>query len=156
MTKRFRFKEMAMSAFTRQATVARAGIIGGQRGNILILTALSMTMLLSIAALSIDASFLYDRRSRIYAAADAAAKIGAAEVHHDTSVSYSALVAVANDQVTAHGLTPGACGSTTTGTTAVCIYHPPEAWPGATHVGDLNYVEARLSEPNATFFAKVL
>ena len=46
----------------------------GERGQVIVLTALSMTMLLGIAALSVDAAFMYDKRNRLYAAADAAAK----------------------------------------------------------------------------------
>ena len=55
-----------------------------ERGSILILTALSMTVLLGIAALSIDISFMYDKRNRLHAAADAAAKSGAFEVRRDS------------------------------------------------------------------------
>ena len=54
--------------------------VRGERGQILLLTALSMTTLLAMAALSIDASFMYDKRNRLYAAADAGAKSAALEV----------------------------------------------------------------------------
>ncbi len=65
----------------RGALVAKRTPVGDQRGQILIVTVLSMTVLLGFAALSIDASFMYDRRNQLYAAADAAAKSVAAELH---------------------------------------------------------------------------
>ena len=51
-----------------------------ERGQLLILMAVSMVAFLGITALSIDASYLYSQRNRLYAAADAAAKTGAIEV----------------------------------------------------------------------------
>jgi hypothetical protein len=38
---------------------------GGDRGQVLILTALSMTVLLGVAALTLDASFMYDKRNKL-------------------------------------------------------------------------------------------
>jgi len=67
--------------------------LAGERGQILIITALGMIMLLGVAGLSIDASYMYDKRNKLFAAADAAAKIGAAEVHRNASVSAGALQA---------------------------------------------------------------
>jgi Flp pilus assembly protein TadG len=124
-----------------------------QRGQILILTALSMTVLLGMAALSVDASFMYDKRNKLFAAADAAAKLGATEVYRNASVTQAALEAFANQQVITHGLTPGACGTTTPGIASVCINHPPLNGPFA---GNAGYVEALISETTNTFFGNVL
>jgi hypothetical protein len=117
----------------------------------LIISAFSIVTLLAISALAIDASFMYDKRNRLYAAADAAAKIAAAELHRDSTLSTTVLTRFANQQVTAHGFTPVGCGAT--GGTAVCINHPPTTGRFA---GDANYVEAILSEPTGTFFGKLL
>jgi Flp pilus assembly protein TadG len=123
-----------------------------ERGQILVLTALSMTVLLGMAALSIDASFMFDTRNKLHAAADAAAKTGAFEVRRNPSVTSGALLNFANQQVTSHGLTAGACGSTTAGTTAVCINHPPATGPFA---GNQGYVEAVLTRVTSTFFGNM-
>ena len=125
----------------------------GERGQVIVLTALSMTMLLGIAALSVDAAFMYDKRNRLYAAADAAAKLGAAEVLRNSGVSTANLKNFADQQVTAHGFSPGACGTTTLGTTSVCINHPPST---GSFAGNAYYVEAILTERTSTFFGGVL
>ena len=122
-----------------------------ERGQILVITAVAGLMLVSIAALSINASFAYDRRNRLHAAADAAAKTGAIEVGRNAAVTQTALETFASQQVTAHGFTPAACGSTTN--TSVCIYHPPVSGPNA---GNSNFVEAVVTQRMSTFFAAML
>ena len=127
--------------------------IRDERGQILIITALSMTLLLGIAALSIDASFIYDKRNQLYAAADAAAKIGASEVHRLPAVTQGALDLFAKKQVESHGLTYAACGTSASGTAVTCINHPPLNGPFAANV---NYVEAIVTQVTDTFFGRVL
>src|SRR5689334_14515823 len=117
-----------------------------ESGQILILTAVSMTVLLGIAALSIDASYMFDKRNRLYAAADAAAKTGAFEVQRNSGITIPQLQNFANQQVTAHGFNPG-------GSTSVVVNHPPANGPFA---GNLGYVEALVSEPTNTFFGRIL
>jgi Flp pilus assembly protein TadG len=64
-----------------------------ERGQILILTAISMTALIGMAGLSVDTSFMYDKRNRLSAATDAAAKTAALEVHRQgTSVPHATLL----------------------------------------------------------------
>src|SRR5438874_2324252 len=122
---------------------------GDDRGQILILTALSMTVLLGISALSLDASFMYDKRNRMHAAADAAAKSGAIEVHRNSSVTSTQLQAFADQQVNRHGFTPTSYG----GTVAVTVNNPPASGP---FFGDASYVEVIVSQPTSTFFGGVL
>jgi Flp pilus assembly protein TadG len=124
-----------------------------ERGQILILTALSMTVLLGMAAFSVDASFMYDKRNKLYAAADAAAKLGATEVHRNSSVTQAALEAFAAEQVRRHGLTPGSWGTTTPGIAGVQVNRPPLNGPFA---GQAGYVEVLIAEVTNTFFGKVL
>jgi hypothetical protein len=132
--------------------------LADERGQLLILTAVIMLSLLSIMAFSINVSYAYDKRNKLYAAADAAAKIGAVEVFRDGGVSQSTLEAFANQQVTAHGFTPVACGSGSLGA-EVCINHPPANGPFSCGVNPLacqNYVEAIVSEVTPTFFGSLL
>ncbi|HEX5069279.1 MAG TPA: pilus assembly protein TadG-related protein [Vicinamibacterales bacterium] len=119
-------------------------------GQILIITALSMVALLGIAALSLDASFMYDKRNRLHAAADAAAKSAAIEVLRNPGVSQASLEAFADQQVAAHGFT----STRASGTTSVVINHPPIVGPN--FIGDVNYVEAIVSEPTSTFFGAIV
>jgi Putative Flp pilus-assembly TadE/G-like len=119
--------------------------VSSESGQILILTALSLVVTLGIAALSIDASFMYDKRNRLHAAADAAAKTAAIEVKRGNS-SQTNLEAFANQQVTAHGFNPGT-------TTVVVINHPPLSGP---YTGNSGFVEAIVSEATSTFFGGVL
>jgi Flp pilus assembly protein TadG len=122
---------------------ARAGDDGGQ---ILILAAVSMTVLFGIAALSIDASYMYDKRNRLYAAADAAAKSAAIEVQRNASVTLSNLQDFADQQVAAHGFSPGS-------PTSVVVHWPPTSGP---FTGSTTHVEVIVSEPTSTFFGVVL
>src|SRR5262245_16864717 len=93
---------------------------GDARGQILIMTAVSMFLLLGVAALSIDASFLYSRRNRLHAAADGGAASAALELLRGNT-SHSNLVAFAqaevNAQLSGMGITPVVeCSTTATGT----------------------------------------
>lgn len=116
-------------------------------GQILILTALSMTAMLAIAALSIDVSFMYDKRNQMAAAADAAAKSAAIEVYRQgTGVALARLQAFANEQVVRHGFSPAT-------TTTVTVNHGPTS---GVHIGDLGFVEVIVSEPTATMFGRIL
>jgi hypothetical protein len=110
-----------------------------------------MVALLSIAALALDASFMYDKRNRLHAAADAAAKSAAIEAFRNTTVSQGSLEAFADQQVATHGFSPARLG----GTTTVVINHPPSAAAGAL-AGNPNFVEAIVSEETDTFFAKII
>ena len=121
----------------------------GDSGQILVLTAVIMVVLLGIAALSLDASFMYDKRNRLQAAADAAAKSAAIEVLRNPGVALSSLEAFADQQVTAHGFSPSRSG----GTTSVVVNHGPSSGPFA---GNVFYVEAIVSEVTSTFFGRIL
>jgi hypothetical protein len=112
-------------------------------------TAISMVALLAIAALALDVSYMFDKRNRLHAAADAAAKSAAIEVFRNPSAAQADLEAFADQQVAAHGFSPSRLG----GTTSVVINHGPASGPFA---GNANYVEAIVSENTSTFFAKII
>jgi Flp pilus assembly protein TadG len=119
---------------------------GDDRGQILLLTALSMVALLAVSSLALDASYMYDKRNRLHASADAAAKSGAIEVRRNPSVTNGELQTFGNEQVTAHGFDPST-------TTSVVINRPPATGP---YAGNAGYVEAIVSEPTATFLGGIL
>ncbi|HUR21464.1 MAG TPA: pilus assembly protein TadG-related protein [Vicinamibacterales bacterium] len=120
-----------------------------ESGQILVLTTVSMIAVLGIMALSLDASFMFEKRNRLHAAADAAAKSAAMEVLRNPSVSLTSLEKFADQQVIAHGFVPTRQG----GTTSVVVNHGPSAGAFA---GNVNYVEAIVSESTSTFFANIL
>jgi Flp pilus assembly protein TadG len=128
-----------------------------ERGQILIITAVSLVMLLSVAALAIDASYMYETRNQLHAAADAAAKVAAIELRRQSSLSITELERFAGEQVNAMGLSAAACGATSGA--SVCLYHPPQTGPFncANLPGDCtSFVEAVVSQQKTTFFARVL
>jgi hypothetical protein len=121
-----------------------------QRGQILVVTAVSLVAVLGVAALSIDAAYMYDQRNKLYAAADSAAKSAAfARIRNGASN----MQAFANREVVLAGLEP-IVNCNATGGTSVCVYQPPTSGP---FTGNINYVEVVVSRQlTATFFGKVL
>jgi len=136
--------------------------LGDQKGQVLVMTVVSLTMLLGIAALAIDASFMYDKRNELHAAADAAAKVGAIELRRNSSASIAELKRFADEQVNALGLSAAPCGATSGA--SVCINHPPDPLNiynspfNCTNLpGDcMSFVEAIVSQQTGTFFARIL
>ena len=117
-------------------------------GQILVLTTVSMVALMGIMALTLDASFMFEKRNRLHAVADAAAKSAAIEVVRNPSVSQASLEAFADQQALAHGFV----STRQSGTTSVVINRPPTS---GTFAGNVNYVEAVVSEVTSTFFANI-
>ncbi len=124
----------------------RARGFAQESGQILVMTAVAMVALLAIAALSLDVSYMYDKRNRLHAAADAAAKSAAIELFRGNNAQAN-LEAFADQQVAALGFNPTRLG----GTTVVTVNHPPVT-PG---FGD-GYVEVVVSEDTSTFFATIV
>lgn len=120
-----------------------------ERGQILLVMVLSTTVLLGVAALSIDASFMYDQRNILSAAADAAAKSAASEVlrRPSTCAEQATLDQFAAVQINANGVTFPATGTT------MVVHCPPDSGPFA---GNLAYVEARVSHITPTFFGRIV
>ena len=121
----------------------------GESGQILVLTTVSMIALMGIMALTLDASFMFEKRNRLHAVADAAAKSAAIEVIRNPSVSQASLEAFADQQALAHGFV----STRQSGTTSVVINRPPTS---GTFAGNVSYVEAVVSEVTSTFFAKIV
>ena len=117
----------------------------------LVLTAVSLVALLGFVGLALDAGFLFAKRNRLYAAADAAAKSGAYEVHRSSTLSPTELRRFAAQEVTAHNFTPASCGATSGA--ALCVNRPPTS---GSFFGNTNFVEVTVSESTATFFGRAL
>ena len=120
-----------------------------EEGSILVLTALAMTVLLGVAALSIDASVAFDLRNRLAAAADAAAKSAALEVNRGNSANITAFAQAEVNRHVATGLIPSGVSvdahlCTAGGATCTVPYNTAK------------YVEVILASTQSTFFARVL
>ena len=120
-----------------------------ERGQILIITAVTLTVILGIAALSVDASFMYDKRNRLYAAADAAAKGAALELARNPTATDTILQTFAYREITNLGFNPG-------GATVVGLWHSGTGPIDGSFAGNTNYVEVKVSENTATFFGGIL
>jgi hypothetical protein len=114
-----------------------------ERGNIAVLAAVVLAVLVGVTALVLDASYMYNERNRMFAAADAAAKSAALE--HRLAPDAN-LQLFAEYETTAHGYPP-APGTTIT------VNNPPNS--GA-YAGSANYVEVILSKSNNTFLGNIL
>ena len=77
-----------------------------QKGTVIVLFALTLTVLLGFTALAIDINDLYVRRNELQNASDAAALAGALLLPDTTAASYSA-IEVANKNMNGNVLNPG-------------------------------------------------
>ncbi len=119
-----------------------------ERGQIVLMSALVLPVILGIAALAIDASFMYEKRNRLHAAADSAAKSAALEVRRGNT-SGANLLAYAQREVIAQGFNSSVISA---------VNCPPTSgsYTGGTCGTTSSYVEVILQESTSTFFAKVL
>lgn len=116
-----------------------------ESGNILVLTALSLVVLLGITALAIDGSYGYSERNRMAAAADAASKSAAYQLKY----GYGDLQAYANREVVMHGFTPGSDVTVTVNT-------PPSYLVTSPFYNQPGFVEVVVSGTRQTFFGNIL
>ena len=119
----------------------------GERGQILILTALMLTVLLGITGLAIDVGYFFDYRQQMGAAADAAAKAGAFEVGRNGTITQTQLERFARNGSMQNRFTHGVDGI------MVTVNHPPTSGPFS---GNALFVEAIVEQQVPTFFARVL
>ncbi len=115
-----------------------------ESGQVLIMTALSMTILLGFTALAADVGVLFYAKRNLQIAADAAAGAGALDYMYNGSTTSA--IAAAKAAATQNGVTDGSGGATVT------INVPPSNGPNA---GSMGFVEAIVSTPNPTYFMKV-
>jgi Flp pilus assembly protein TadG len=116
--------------------------LGDERGQMLVLVALSLTLLMGFMALAVDVGVLFRARRNVQIAADAAAVAGALDYQYNQSTTSAK--SVAQTAATANGVTNG------TGGAVVTINTPPANGPNA---GSTGFVEAIITQPNPTIFA---
>ena len=76
-------------------------LLGEEKGNIIVITAMSMAFLLGVSALVVDVGYLYSQKRHLQNAADSAALAGAREYLVGSSASIPSVVST---YVEAHGL----------------------------------------------------
>jgi Putative Flp pilus-assembly TadE/G-like len=108
-----------------------------ERGQTLVLTALSMAILLGCMALALDVSILFRAKRRVQTAADAAAIAAALKYYYGGTSTQ--VTAASNSAATANGITDTTQVATTIGPTH------------GTHLGSA-YVEVIITQPNPTIF----
>lgn len=125
----------------------KAKFFRGKRGSIIVLAAIVLPLLLAIAAVSLDAGYMYDYKQRMGSAADAAALGGAFEIKRFSAIDSATLNGYVRNDAARNGFTDGVGGVTIT------ISRPPVT---GLHIGDSKYVEVVISRPTPTFFAAIL
>lgn len=115
-----------------------------ESGQVLVLTALSMVLLMGFTALAVDVGVLFRAKRNLQIAADAAATAGVQNLHYGLSASTAARAAA-----TANGMT-GTCGGSGT---KVCVYSPAVDGPNA---GVAGFVEVTISQPEPTTFMGII
>lgn len=108
------------------------------KGQVLVLTALSMILLLGFVALATDVGVLFRLKRNLQTAADAAATAGALYASYGQSASDAAFTAASDN-----GVTDGTDGAT------VVVNIPPASGPSA---GQTGFVEVIASKPSNTIF----
>lgn len=121
-----------------------------ERGSVLILVALSMVCLLSVAALSVDASFAFDLKNRLGAVADAAAKSAAFEVKHKNAANLGVFAQAEVARAISAGLVPSG-----TALVAARLCSDVGATCSAPYVGT-GYVEVIVEKAQPTFFGTIM
>ncbi len=116
-------------------------VIDEEKGQILVLTVLCMTVLFGFLALAIDVGLLFRARRNVQTAADAAAVAGALDYKYNSSVTSARTAGKAASA--ANGVTDGSGGA------VVTINVPPVNGP---YAGVAGFVEAISTQPNPTFF----
>ncbi|HEU4342499.1 MAG TPA: pilus assembly protein TadG-related protein [Candidatus Binatia bacterium] len=123
----------------------RAGC--GTEGQVLVWTSLMLVILLGFLALAMDGGFFYQHKRQMQTAADSAALAGAHDVKRDSTITQAALETSARSDATLNGFTHGTNGI------VVDVYRPPTS---GYYAGNNSYVEAVITHPHRTFFARIL
>ena len=116
--------------------------VRAKRGQIIVLVALSVTVLLGFLGLATDIGVLWSIKRKAQTAADAAAVAGANATLGSDSSAYST---AATDVATLNGFTNG------TNSTSITVSQPtPSGYPSGT------YVQVSITQPVKTYFLGVL
>ena len=116
-------------------------IIRDESGQMLVMTALSITLLAGFMAMALDVSLLFRARRNAQIAADAAATAAALNYYYNMSVSTAQ--AVGKSASSSNGITDGTKGAT------VVVNMPPQSGPNTAYT---SFAEAIVTQPNPTYF----
>ena len=119
-------------------------IMREEDGQMIVITALSMTLLLGFMAVALDVSVLFRAKRNAQIAADTAATAAALNYYYNQSVSTAQAAGKAASSN--NGITNGTNGAT------VVVNMPPKNGPNTAYT---SFAEAIVTQPNATYFAKV-
>ena len=115
-----------------------------EEGQMAVLSALSITLLLGFVAMALDVSLLFRARRNAQIAADSGATAAVMNYHYNQS---TALAKTAGKTASSNnGITDGTNGAT------VVINMPPSMGP---NTGQATFAEALVTQPNPTFFMKL-
>jgi Flp pilus assembly protein TadG len=112
------------------------------RGQVLLLTAMAIVVLIGFVALATDTGILWSQRRQMQTATDAAAIAGVSALRSKTSIS-----SAASNVASLNGFTNGVNNATVT------VNNPPS---GGTYAGNSNYVEVVIAQQEPTYFLRVL
>lgn len=112
------------------------------RGQVLVLTAAALLVLIGFVALATEVGLLWTERRRMQTATDAAAVAAASALRNGNSITSAADNLAALD-----GFTAGARGVTVT------VNNPPSS---GIYAGNSDYVEVIIDQPEPTFFLRAL
>src|SRR5688572_12339785 len=118
------------------------------RGQVLVITALALPVVIGFVALALDAGFMFDYRRRAQTAADAGALSAAMYMSANAGASNTDLETVARQDTGFNGFTHGTTNITVT------LNRPPVL--STDYAGNSNYVEVVVSRPTPTFLMGVL
>jgi hypothetical protein len=121
-----------------------------RRGAVIVYAALTITLLIGLAALAIDIGFKHDRLRHVQAATDAAAMAGATDIFKNWKRNgydwANSAKQAARAIATANGYTDGVDGC------SVTVNAPPNSGP---NVGKKYYVEVNITHSGAAYFSRV-
>ena len=138
----------------------RLTFLADESGQVLILTALCMVVLVGMLGLSVDVGILRYQKRQLQNAADAAALAGALELAACGSTHNCAVMqAAAQDALKENGFTGSTlltnCAKSTANTLLLTVNDPPCALSGDPNSGSSSFVEVIVSAPVSTVFARI-
>jgi Flp pilus assembly protein TadG len=138
------------------------GFLGNEGGQVVVLTALSLMLLMGVMALAVDVGHLHYLKQQLDSTADAAALAGALEISacggtaNCTAMQEAAKSAVAENGFSAPSLATQCAASSGTGVALQLNNGPCALGSSDPNHGNTNYVEAVLTETQGTFFGAVI
>lgn len=115
---------------------------GMARGQVLVLTAIVMVVLIEFVALATDLGFLWTKRRQMQTATDAAAIAGVTALRNNASIT-----SAVNSVASLNGFTNGINNATVT------VNNPPSS---GHYAGNPNYVEVIIAQAEPSYFLRVL